>query len=622
MDARARNEVARPRTSGLRVWLTVLATVLVGWAGAAAGAAYVVDLDEMVADAAVRSGLSLRLEAGPCDGRERIAMERAYCVRHAFADDVRRLGADLDLRRWVAAGALARSLETHPRLVSSAAYPSRAWREPWTVFVVEYPEGLLEVRVAPRRPYQAAITFRPRDPVGPCLRAYDEAVDPFDLARAFGTFDAEQARTLLACTRDLGATDDDGRTALFEAVAVGDAAAVRAFLAAGWRHDARDDDGWTPLLLATRDASDPDIVLALLAAGADPTVGLPDAPARDALWYARRNADLAATEALIAVMAAFVARTHVRVDPHHAPREVASGGAPFLPPTPAPTEVEAVLLSGSMTVRGAATATASGPGAADVEIEEALDLRVDFELVRWTLPLVLASEPYLVAVTYAQRLDVTALGGGDLLDDFVTDPGDESWFELVDVRDGTWGATRFAIADDLGDPAIAAALDLVPLRGLLVGGGGRLPPDARIGVGSAWVSDRRVELEGGELIVEHRVTVVDVGDAGHTIDTREATVVPALVVRDGWVETVTSLRQETAVRTVATPRDRVHASISGDVVIEQTVSLRAGRDRVDVVVAASGPIEATLVPWNWRSLTPEDRRGVVQRIVRLLTRYL
>lgn len=602
--------------------LFALIALFAGWACASAGIAHLVDLETMVADAADRSGLTLRLDGGPCEGLERISMERAYCVRHAFADDARRWGADLGLRRWVAAGALARSLETHPRLVSSTAYPSGSWREPWTAFVLEYPEGLLEVRVAPRRPVQAAITFRPRDPVGPCLRAVDEAVDPFELARAFGAFDAEHARTLLACAQDIGATDPAGRTALFEAVAAGDAAAVRAFLAAGWRHDARDHDGWTPLLLAARDASDPAIVLALLAAGADPTVGLADARARDALWHVRRNDRLAGTEAPIAVMAAFVARTHVRAEPGQAPREVASGRAPFLPPTPAPTEVEAVRLTGSMTVRGAATARASGPGAPDVEIEEALDLRVDFEFVRWTLPLVLDGEPYLVAVTYAQRLDVTVLGGGDLLDDLVPDTGDEFWFELVDVRDGTWGATRFAIADDLGDPATAAALDLVPLRGLLVGAGGRLPPDARIGVGSTWVSERRIDLEGGELLVEQRETVVDVGTAGHTIDARETTLVPALVLRDGGVETVTSLRQETAVRTVATPHDRVHASIAGDVVIEQTVSLRAGRDRVDVVVAASGSIEATLVPWTWRSLSPEDRRGVVQRIVRMMSRYL
>ena len=602
--------------------LFALIALFAGWAGASAGSAHLVDLEAMVADAADRSGLTLRLDGGPCAGRERIAMERAYCVRHAFAEDVRRWGADVGLRRWVAAGALARSLETHPRLASRTAYPSGPWREPWTAFVLEYPEGLLEVRVAPERPYQAAVTFLPRDPVGPCLRAYEEAVDPFELARAFGTFDAEHARTLLACTHDIGATDADGRTALFEAVAAGNATAVRAFLAAGWRHDARDEAGWTPLLLAARDASDPAIVLALLAAGADPTVGLPDAPSRDALWHARRNDHLAATEALVAVMAAFVARTHVRADPVHAPREVASGRAPFLPPTPAPTEVEAVLLSGSMRVRGAATAAASGPGGGDVEMEEALDLQVDFEFVRWSLPLVLSGEPFLVAVTYAQRFEMTVHGGGDLLEDFVPEPGDEFWFELADVRDGTWGATRFAIADDLGDAATAAALDLVPLRGLLVGAGGRLPPDARIGVGATWVSERRVDLEGGELIVEYRETVVDVGDEVYTIDTHETTVVPALVVRDGGIETVTSLRQETTFRTVATPHDRRRASIEGDVAIGQAFWLVAGRDRVEVSIAAAGSIEATLVAWDWRSLAPEHRRGVVQRIVRMLSRYL
>ena len=605
-----------------RTLLAALAAVLVGWAGASPGTEHFVDLKAIVADAAARSGLSLEVHTGPCVGLERISSRRDYCIRHAMAVDAPLWGADLGLRRWVAAGALARSFETHPRLVSVTRYPSGSGREAWTVFVLEYPGGLLDVRVAPTRPYQAAATFRPRDPVGPCLRAYDAAVDPFELARAFGAFDAERARTLLACAHDVGATGRDGRTALFEAVSVGDAVAVRAFLAAGWRHDARDDGGWTPLLLAARDASDPAVVLELLAAGADPTVGLPDAPSRDALWHARRNDNLAGTEALIGVMAAYVERTNLRFDPRHAPREVTSGGAPFLPPTAAPTEVEAVLLSGSMTLRGAATATAGGPGGGDVEVEEDLDLQVDFEFVQWTLPLVLNGEPYLVAVTYAQRLEVTAHGGGELPDDFVPDPGDEFWFELVDVSDGTWGATRFAIADDLDDPSTAAALDLVPLRGLLVGAGGRVPPDARIGVGATWVTERRFDLEGGEVLVERRESVVDVGEASHTIDAREIALVPALVVRDGWIESVTSLRQETAYRTVATPHDRVRASIEGDVVIEQTVSLVAGRDRVEVSIAAAGSIEATLVAWNWRSLAPENRRGVVQRIVRQLTRYM
>lgn len=603
-----------------RAALAAVVVVVLGWAGATSGTIHVADLEGVVGDAAARSGLSLELVAGPCEGLERIALKREYCVRHDLHIDARRWGADLGMRRWVAANAMVRSLESHPRLVSETRYPSTSFREPRAAFVLEYPEGLLDVRVAPTRPYQAAVTFWPRDPIGPCLRANVTTVDLLELARSFHTFDTEQVHTLLACTSDTGSAGPDGRTALFEAVSADDAAAVKALLAAGWRHDHRDDAGWTALLLAAQDATDPAVVTALLAAGADPTIGTLEAPWRDALWHARRNDHLAGSEAVIALIADFIRRTSVYFEPLDGPREIASGTAPFLPPTLAPADVEALLLSGTMTLR-MVTAATGAPGAR-AEFAEDAEVQIDFELVHWVMPLILDGAPYVATFTYTQRLEVTAPDDSALLDGLTSDTSDDFWFELVDVRDGTLGETWFAIADDLDAPSVEAALDLVSLRGLLVGAGVRVPPDARIGVGAEWVTERRIDLESGELVWDRRESVADVGEATFTIDASESVLLPCLTLRDDWIETVTSLRQEMTYRSTVRPFDRVRASVHGDLSLDYTLTLRVEGDEIVVSITASGPFEATLEAVNWQSLSSENRQGVVRRMVRLIERHL
>ena len=598
-----------------------LALVVLGaWHGVAASG-YLADLEQILADASGRSGLTLRLDVGPCVGIERIDLHRSWCVRHAVAADAARWGTELALRQQVATDALARALEASPRRVAVTRYPASEIGEPWVNYVLEYPEGLLDVSVTPLRAYQATATFRPRDPIGPCLRVNAQPVDLFELAGAYERFGEDHARTVLACTPGVGVSDASGRTPLFEAVAAGDAAAVRAFLASGWRPDHRAEGGWTPLLLATRDGREPAVVTALLAAGADPTLAPDEARWRDALWYARRNDQLAGSEALVALIAAYVLRAALPPAPTTPVRVVAEGTAPYLPPSVAPTAVEVVLLEGTVSLRGDVTVLVE-VGPTRERSREGLQLELALEIVQWTLPLVLDGHPYVAAVTYVQRIEASEPGASDQFDDLIRDASDDVWFEIVDVRDGTWGATRFAIADDIGDAASAAALGLVPLRGLLVGAGLRTSGDVRLGTGATWTVEQVVPLDGGALTIVQSDRIAEVAAHGFTVESRESVAVPGLVQHAWGIETVTSLHQETTYQARVRPHERVRALVDGAMDVAQTVVLVDGGERLEIEVSASGTLSANARVVDWTALTPENQRGVIRRIARLLLERL
>ena len=585
-----------------------------------ATAAYLADLARIVEQAGQRAGLTVRLEPRPCIGSAAPGVTRRYCVHHDVASDVRRWGAELELRRRMLADALAHAFEGSSRLLQVTRLPTSDVG-PWFSYALEYPEGLLDISVTSSGARVASVTLWPRDPAGSCLGGAASTIDAFELVGSFGQAEPGVVRTVLHCTTERAYADERGWTALFHAVAADDVNAVRALLAAGWHADGSSTDGWTPLLLAARDGTDPAIVVELLAAGANPRAAPYDAPQRDALWFARQNTHLMDSDAMVALIAAYLVRASSGLADPVEPVVLSEGSAPFLPPDAAPSSIEMLEFGGTVSLSGEATGTATS-GPRSERTREQVSLDIDFELHAWTLPLVLDSRRHVVAVVYPFAFQATSVGDDDLVAELVRDMRDMVWLEIVDVDDGTYGATRYAFVDPIGDAGLSATFDLVPVRGLLVGAGVRAPGATRLGVG-ATVSLDAVDPFGGTVVTQVRRDVIThVGDDGHDVHTHESVMIPNLVEDARWHSVTTSAWQQSSVQTKVRPYQPQRLTMDGTVAAGMDMRLVIDDDRIDIEVTLAGTVTARGYALEWGALAPETKSAVRQRVVRLLLRHL
>ena len=94
----------------------------------------------------------------------------------------------------------------------------------------------------------------------------------------------------------VNACDDTGKTALMKAAMFNDPDVMKALLDAGADPNTQDGDGWTALMRAAM-FNEPNGIMVLMEAGAD--VGAADSEGRTAIFYARGNDKLKGSEALM-----------------------------------------------------------------------------------------------------------------------------------------------------------------------------------------------------------------------------------------------------------------------------------------------------------------------------------
>lgn len=585
-----------------------------------ATAEYLADLARVVEQAGQRTGLTLRLEPRPCIGPAAPGVTRSYCVHHDVASDVRRWGAELELRRRMLADALAHAFEASSRLLQVTRLPTSDVG-PWFSYALEYPEGLLDISLTSSGARVASVTLWPRDPTSACLGGAASTIDAFELVGSFGQAEPGVVRTVLHCTTERAYADERGWTALFHAVAADDVNAVRALLAAGWRADGRSTDGWTPLLLAARDGTEPAIVLELLAAGANPRAAPHDEPQRDALWFARQNTHLMDSDAMVALIAAYLVRASSGLADPDEPVVLAEGSAPFLPPDAAPNSIEMLEFGGTVSLRGEATGTVTS-GPLSERIRQQVSLDIDFELHAWTLPLVLDGRRHVVTVVYPFAFQATSTGDDGLAAELVRDMRDMVWLEIVDVDDGTFGATRYAIVDSIGDAGLSAAFDLVPIRGFLVGAGVRAPVGTRLGAGATVSLEAVVPFSGTAVTQLRRDVITHVGDDGHDVHTIESVTIPNLVEGGRWHSVTTSAWQQSSVQTQVRPYQPQRLTMDGTVAAGMDMRLVVDDERIDIEVTLAGTVTARGHTLAWASVAPETKSVVRQRVARLLLRHV
>ena len=273
----------------------------------------------------------------------------------------------------------------------------------------------------------------------------------------------EHGRQQVADRLDLEVAQRAGTSPLFSAIASDDAESVRAVLRSGADPDSRDAAGLTPLMVAARDAESPDVVLALLEAGADASLVASEHPYWSAQRYARANTHLECTEAPLHVLMAHLHREARDIPPLPigAPTLVTPGRAPFIPPERVPARLGLTLYAGTASLEGRIEERhASGNDGVEIGV----DLTVTVFALR--LPLKLDGRDLVAVITYVDTYEMDLHGGLEELPGLGSSLAGEVDVEVRELTDGALGDLIVAVGADRATGRALQEIGFVPLGSL------------------------------------------------------------------------------------------------------------------------------------------------------------
>lgn len=444
------------------------------------------------------------------------------------------------------------------------------------------------------------------------------ACEPFDsamqelfrLGARFAEYSPTERSRLLGCMwRE--PVDDEGRTPLLHAILADDPLAVRAFIEAGAEVNWTGPEGWSPLWLAVRNTKHPEIVMDLLAAGAQPLLVPRSAySVYQLISLAADNRDLVSHPAALVLAAAVLAEKAGVIyggrDADPQSEIVREGTQPWLLPRPIPQEP--LLHSGTLFVDGSMKMKGSGIlEGEDMTFHEDGRFRLALDVVTLEIPAVFSGRQNLVQVTAVlgvnSEIDGETRGGrpdrfGESYDSYLV-------IEIADASRGVADRSELFLDGSADiDARLMSEFGLMDVGGMI---GVSFPTGSEVLFGkggqSRWTINRF--LDDTWLFSTGTEEVRSVEAESHTIRETETTRIVSREESWGLLSELTAV-QEMMVETVYTTGMEERTSLSGTIESSVRLSLHIdddGGDKTYMTVDISGVLSGGTagVPHNQHS---------------------
>lgn len=499
------------------------------------------------------------------------------------------------------------------------------------LYVLETEEGHLEVLVSPERSQVMQLQFHPNDLSDLCLTEPTGAAELFRLASSFSAFSAREVDALLNCAL-VEPVDAYGQTPLFYAVAADDSHAVRAFLERGSNPNHRANGGWTPLWMAVRDTSEPEVVLELLRAGASASATLEASGAysnsilETIVVQALVNENLSRDEAMLALIAAYL----IEVNPSRegtGPATVVtnSGAAPFIAPPTATPHSRVVVQDLELDMVGNLFARSQSLGKTE-EFNFPISAKGEVRAITYSGIFELNRQQFAITAHYVQDVTFT---GSTIPDEFMLEGFSESEFEdfiifeVAEVHGGLLGKTIVAVGlpDAEFTAELADQMNIGTVANFLVST--QLPlATHRLGAGAEMLTFITAELDGIQIRLETTEVIEDVSSSGFRVRIKEETVIPGFVDHGYGVTESLSMRDSSDYAIHYSYADPLGYTLTGEQHAEVDIEITF-EDFGDVTSQSriDGFLTGSTTTLDWIGIEHEMQRGVVVRIVvRILDR--